>query len=543
MIAAIDHDSGSENGEDGFQDWEEDIDECTEVKSLFCENVLPTVSALMVHDIENFGFDLFLCCQAVGMEDIALIKLVNFIRMKVSESGNEGKTRADQAAFAAALQEQICQHPEIASDDQYMVPVWQNGDTPDPLLYLLSEAISNPLDEDNGTTGDSTQEPPSCPASAQILELQEELEKYKALVSTLVVSEDAEGSKESSEIKASSEPNDGYYFDSYGQLSIHETMLRDRPRTSTYGASMTDNPDFFKDKTVLDVGCGTGILCLFAAKAGAKKVIGVDLSSIIGRTEKVIRKNGYSDVITLVRGRLEEVTLPVAPGEVDVIVSEWMGYGLYFENMLTSVLYARDRYLNRDCGVVMPNQASLFLEAFCAQGEDDRVGFWSDVYGFDMEEMRDMLVSEAQVQYVLSDAIVSNRQEIHKLDISTALEEQLDFDVPFSLIMAENTTLHGFVISFDVLFGRGNLANTVDSTAAFKESTLSTGPAAPATHWKQTVLWLEVDKRVKLEKGTVVSGSLTYVRSTDNQRDYDIILRWTDPHSNEEHFAKYILAS
>ena len=127
--------------------------------------------------------------------------------------------------------------------------------------------------------------------------------------------------------------------------------------------------------------------------------------------------------------------------------------------------------------------------------------------------------------------------------IPTALEEQLDFDVPFSLIMAENTTLHGFVISFDVLFGRGNLANTVDSTAVFKESTLSTGPAAPATHWKQTVLWLEVDKRVKLEKGTVVSGSLTYVRSSDNQRDYDIILRWTDPHSNEEHFAKYILAS
>lgn len=46
-------------------------------------------------------------------------------------------------------------------------------------------------------------------------------------------------------------------------------------RTLTYRNSMFHNKHLFKDKVVLDVGSGTGILCMFAAKAGAKKVIGV----------------------------------------------------------------------------------------------------------------------------------------------------------------------------------------------------------------------------------------------------------------------------
>lgn len=54
-------------------------------------------------------------------------------------------------------------------------------------------------------------------------------------------------------------------------------MLKDEVRTLTYRKSMWDNKHLFKDKVVLDVGCGTGILSMFAAKAGAKQVIGVSL--------------------------------------------------------------------------------------------------------------------------------------------------------------------------------------------------------------------------------------------------------------------------
>merc|ERR1719342_1036227 len=57
-------------------------------------------------------------------------------------------------------------------------------------------------------------------------------------------------------------------------------MLKDEVRTLTYKNSIVHNKHLFRGKVVLDVGCGTGVLSMFAAKAGAK-VIGVECSSII----------------------------------------------------------------------------------------------------------------------------------------------------------------------------------------------------------------------------------------------------------------------
>lgn len=48
-------------------------------------------------------------------------------------------------------------------------------------------------------------------------------------------------------------------------------------------------------------------------------------------------------VITLVKGKVEDITLPV--DQVDIIISEWMGYFLLYESMLDTVLYARDKWL------------------------------------------------------------------------------------------------------------------------------------------------------------------------------------------------------
>lgn len=77
-------------------------------------------------------------------------------------------------------------------------------------------------------------------------------------------------------------------------------MLKDSIRTDSYRDFIYDNKRIFKDKVVLDVGCGTGILSMFCAKAGAKKVIAVDNSNIIDRAKEIIWENGFGDVITYV---------------------------------------------------------------------------------------------------------------------------------------------------------------------------------------------------------------------------------------------------
>lgn len=60
-------------------------------------------------------------------------------------------------------------------------------------------------------------------------------------------------------------------------------------RTESYRDCILGNEAVFKDKVVLDIGCGTGILSMFAAKAGAKLVIGVDQSDIIYNAIDIVR--------------------------------------------------------------------------------------------------------------------------------------------------------------------------------------------------------------------------------------------------------------
>ena len=106
-------------------------------------------------------------------------------------------------------------------------------------------------------------------------------------------------------------------------------------------------------QVVLDVGCGTGILSLFAARAGARRVIGVEKSDFAVVARKVVLDNQLNHVVTIIRGKVEEIELPVP--KVDIIISEWMGYCLFYESMLDTVLYARDKWLVEG-GLMFPDK-------------------------------------------------------------------------------------------------------------------------------------------------------------------------------------------
>lgn len=79
---------------------------------------------------------------------------------------------------------------------------------------------------------------------------------------------------------------------------IHAVMIQDKVRTSSYASFILTNPILFRDAIVLDVGCGTGILSLFAAKSGAKHVYAIEASDIAEKAEKIVRQNGLEGVIT-----------------------------------------------------------------------------------------------------------------------------------------------------------------------------------------------------------------------------------------------------
>lgn len=74
-------------------------------------------------------------------------------------------------------------------------------------------------------------------------------------------------------------------------------MLEDAPRTLAYKNAIFGNKSYFKDKVVLDVGCGTGILSIFCAQAGAKKVYAVEASNLANLAKEIVRENDLDNII------------------------------------------------------------------------------------------------------------------------------------------------------------------------------------------------------------------------------------------------------
>jgi len=298
-----------------------------------------------------------------------------------------------------------------------------------------------------------------------------------------------------------------YYFDSYAHFGIHEEMLKDEVRTITYRNSIYNNKHLFKDKIVLDVGCGTGILSMFASKAGAKHVYGIDMSSIIDNAKEIIKANGFEDKITLIKGKVEEVALPVE--KVDIIISEWMGYCLLYESMLDTVIWARDKWLVEG-GLLFPDKAEIYI---CAiedkQYKDEKINWWDNVYGFDMSKIRNVALSEPLVDVVEAKQVVTNSCCFREIDLNTVTVDELAFTAPWEIKSRRNDYVHAFVTYFNVEF-----------SPCHKRTGFSTGPESRYTHWKQTVFYLK--DAITCNYGETISGEFTIAPNKRNKRDLDI---------------------
>ncbi|KAI3956915.1 hypothetical protein MKX01_000949 [Papaver californicum] len=302
-----------------------------------------------------------------------------------------------------------------------------------------------------------------------------------------------------------------YYFDSYSHFGIHEEMLKDTVRTKTYQNVIYKNTFLFKDKIVLDVGAGTGILSLFCAKAGAKHVYAIECSQMADMAKEIVETNGFSNVITVLKGKVEEIDLPVP--KVDIIISEWMGYFLLFENMLDTVLYARNKWLVND-GIVLPDKASLYVTAIeDHEYKEDKIEFWNDVYGFNMKCIKKQSIMEPLVDTVDQNQIVTNCQLLKTMDILKMASGDVSFTAPFKLRAERSDYIHALVAYFDVSF-----------TQCHKLMGFSTGPRSRTTHWKQTVLYLE--DVLTICEGETLSGSMTVSQNKKNPRDVDITLKY-----------------
>ncbi|KAI0428173.1 S-adenosyl-L-methionine-dependent methyltransferase [Xylaria sp. FL1042] len=580
-----DSESDDSRDEEGWNDVEEDEEETPEVISLLDDRVFPDVISMLAHCKDKHNFDFLAVRQRLQLDFHGCVKLVNFIRQRV----HEGLPVSENISLADI------------DDDAYLKPVLDD-DAVIIGLFDLPE-LSAPGTALPAQSGDNA-------ALVNDLlrrntELQEQLasvmlqhENYRAAVSKTLDARWGEpgaddNAKKADEVGGKGKAEDGagekeddskYYWESYAGVDIHETMLKDTVRTDAYRDFIYNNKHLFAGKTVLDIGCGTGILSMFCARAGAARVLAVDASDIIFKARENIYRAGLSDTVTTLHGKMEEVTLPV--DQVDIIVSEWMGYCLLFEAMLPSVLYARDKYLAPG-GLMVPSHTNMWVAPVSdpVWVSENGETFWADVYGFDMGAMAKGIYDEVRVLHWPGDKVCGAPSAFKMLDLYTTTAADLSFTAPYTSKLTQDVdAVDGFLIWFDTFFSPAapspsSQPNTegqeTETTNINKHSVpddavatewildskgkrdqdrvaFTTGPFGGAeTHWKQGLLLCDPhlgekkgeqstaaqedstttetkQQQQKRKKDDEVRGEITFSVAEDNARALVIKATWDD---------------
>jgi SAM-dependent methyltransferase len=139
-----------------------------------------------------------------------------------------------------------------------------------------------------------------------------------------------------------------------GQLAYHQVMLADTRRNRAFHRALVDRVQ--RGHSVLDLGAGSGIWGVVAAKLGARRVVAVEREPVLKPViEALARENGVSDRIEVVCADARRLNLPRA---FDVVISETVGSEAFEEGIISLMERARDRFLRKG-GVLIPETISL----------------------------------------------------------------------------------------------------------------------------------------------------------------------------------------
>ncbi|CAH4030525.1 unnamed protein product [Pieris brassicae] len=312
------------------------------------------------------------------------------------------------------------------------------------------------------------------------------------------------------------------YFTSYEDLEIHRLMLEDDPRTSTYRKVILNNKAYFKDKVVMDIGCGTGILSIFCAQAGAKKVYAVEASNLANLAREIVKENNFEEIIEVIHCKVEDVVLPDNI-KVDAIVSEWMGFYLLHEGMLDSVVVARDKFLKED-GEMFPQNAVIYVAPCSVPSLYEK---WDNFYGVSMSSFSKHLRSDKshkpEVMHIKSEDLLGEEVALNWINLRDCTVEELNsYSVQHVVGANKNGRYQGLCIWFECIFPELTTEQLI---------VLNTGPAGEPTHWKQTVILLPEEQIV--EEKEPIAFKLDMNRDGENSRRYNLQLSLLDPEEIE----------
>ena len=290
------------------------------------------------------------------------------------------------------------------------------------------------------------------------------------------------------------------------RIEYHRTLVADKVRNAAFHAALK-SVIIPGETVVADIGAGTGLLGLMAAKLGAKEVFLYESAAVGGLAGEILKRNRARNCLLLPCHSTEMERPPRA----DVVVSETLGNYPLEEDIVAIMRDARRRHL-KPGGTIIPRRLAQHVAPVTTGRIHAELTAWDGVgYGIDFTPARAMSLNNIYVRTVSPADLLDGGRASAQWDAFDLMEgpaSNRKGEARFKL--GEAAVVHGFVTWWTAELVPG--------------ITLSTAPDAPRTHWEQ--LYLPLLEPIEAAAGEAVTISIRS-RTSD---DTGTTLAWTVVH-------------
>jgi predicted RNA methylase len=270
------------------------------------------------------------------------------------------------------------------------------------------------------------------------------------------------------------------------RIEYHRTLIADRVRNEAFGRALAAVIRR-GETTVADIGAGTGLLSLMAAKLGAREVFLYEAAEVAGVAAKALKANRLRNAHLFPCHSSEMVD----PPKVDVIVSETLGNYPFEEHIIETLNDARRRFL-KPKGVVIPHRIEQFVAPVVSGRIHAELSAWDET-GFDLSAAKAMSLNNIYVRTLAPKELLDGGASAKAWDaVDFAKENRSTRKGEAAWKVSAPVTVYGFATWWSAELGPG--------------ITLSTAPGEARTHWEQ--LYFPLLAPLELKAGETVSVTL-----------------------------------
>ena len=242
-------------------------------------------------------------------------------------------------------------------------------------------------------------------------------------------------------------------------LDYYRTLMADDIRMVKYRRALS--AVLRKDDSVIDLGCGTGILAFIACSLGARHVAAIDSRNVAHAAELMAKHLGFADRMSVMHQDSGTVSLPE---RANVLVTETLGMLGLDEGILGNVIDARRRLLVADARVIPKTVSVSFVPIDSPEIYDRHVGWWrTESSGFDLSPLAVFASNSIFPVKLDAGSFLSKGAETIVAGLETVEESTASGAVTF--VSSRSGQLHGFGGWFTATLAPGiELSSLTDET-------------------------------------------------------------------------------